>query len=223
MNSTPESSKLPRKKKYCILVADDHAIVRYGLRIMIKNLDSDIDVDEATDGKSTIAKLKSGTFDLLVLDINMPHTESFSLSAYLLREFPSVKVLIFTVNPELIFAIRFLRLGVHGYLLKNSDEPEIMDAIRAMMAGDIYIGSSLSNAISAELISSRSNNPFDSLSDREFEVTLQILKGYSVSEIAETLHLNRSTVGTHRSRIMKKLGVKNAIELISMAKKYNIL
>jgi len=223
MNSTPEPSTLPRKKKYCILVADDHAIVRYGLRIMIKNLDSDIDVDEATDGKSTIAKLKSGTFNLLILDINMPHTESFSLSGYLLREFPTLKVLIFTVNPELIFAMRFLRLGVHGYLLKQSDEPEIMDAIRAIMAGEIHIGSSLSNAISAELISSKSNNPFDRLSDREFELTLQILKGYSVSEIAETLHLNRSTVGTHRSRIMKKLGIKNAIELISVAKKYNIL
>ena len=214
---------LPRKKKYCILIADDHAIVRYGLKIMIKNFDSDFDVDEATDGESTITKLKSGVFNLLILDINMPHTESFSLSAYLLREFPTLKVLIFTVNPELIFAMRFLRLGVHGYLLKQSDEPEIMDAIRAMMAGDIYIGSSLSNAISAELISSKSNNPFDRLSDREFEVTLQILKGYSVWEIAETLHLNRSTVGTHRSRIMKKLGIKSAIELISMAKKHNIL
>lgn len=190
---------------------------------MVKNLDNDIDVDEAIDGKSIIAKLKTGKCDLLILDINMPHTESFSLSGYLLKEFPLLKVLIFTVNPALIFAMRFLRLGVHGYLLKASDEPEIIAAIRAVRAGDIYVGSSLSNAISAELISPQSNNPFDRLSDREFELTLQILKGYSVSEIAETLHLNRSTVGTHRSRIMKKLDIKNAIELISMAKKYNII
>ena len=190
---------------------------------MVKNVDIDIDVDEAIDGKTIIAKLKTGIFNLLILDINMPHTESFSLSAYLLKEFPSLKVLIFTVNPELIFAMRFLRLGVHGYLLKASDEPEIMDAIRTVMAGDVYVSLSLSNAIAAELINSQSQNPFNSLSDREFELTLQILKGYSVHEIAEILHLNRSTVGTHRSRVMKKLGITNAIDLINIAKKHNII
>jgi two-component system invasion response regulator UvrY len=224
MHSTPETSAPPpRQKKYCILIADDHAIVRYGLRLIVKNVDTDIDVDEAIDGKTIIAKLKTGMFNLLILDINMPHTESFSLSGYLLREFPSLKVLIFTVNPELIFAMRFLRLGVHGYLLKASDEPEIMAAIRAVMAGDKYVSLSLSNAIAAELINSQSQNPFNSLSDREFELTLQILKGYSVPEIAETLHLNTSTVGTHRSRVMKKLGITNAIELIHIATKYNII
>jgi two-component system invasion response regulator UvrY len=223
MQSTPETSAHPRQKKYCILIADDHAIVRYGLKLMVKNVDSDIDVDEAIDGNTIIAKLKTRIFNLLILDINMPHTESFSLSGYLLREFPSLKVLIFTVNPELIFAMRFLRLGVHGYLLKASDEPEIMDAIRAVMAGELYVSLSLSNAIANELINSQSQNPFNSLSDREFELTLQILKGYSVPEIAETLHLNRSTVGTHRSRVMQKLGITNAIELINMAKKYNII
>src|ERR1700722_15520997 len=179
MYSTPETSTPPRQKKYCILIADDHAIVRYGVKLMVKKVDIDIDVDEAIDGKTIIAKLKTGIFNLLILDINMPHTESLSLSAYLLKEFPSLKVLIFTVNPELIFAMRFLRLGVHGYLLKASDEPEIMDAIRAVMAGDVYVSLSLSNAIAAELINSQSQNPFNSLSDREFELTLQILKGYS--------------------------------------------
>jgi two-component system invasion response regulator UvrY len=225
MHSTPETSAPPHQRKYSILIADDHSIVRYGLKLIVKNVDNDIDidVDEAVDGKTIIAKLKTGVFNLLILDINMPHTESFSLSGYLLKEFPALKVLIFTVNPELIFAMRLLRLGVHGYLLKASDEPEIVAAIRTVMAGDKYISSSLSNAIATELISSQSQNPFDKLSDREFELTLQILKGYSVAEIAETLHLNTSTVGTLRSRVMKKLGITNAIELIHMAKKHNII
>ena len=212
-----------RQKKYSILIADDHAIVRHGLRLMIRNIDSAIFVDEALDGKTIIAKLKSEVFDLLILDINMPHTESFSLSGYLLKEFPSLQILIFTLNTELIFAMRFLKLGVHGYLLKESGEEEIKDAIRVLMAGKIYVSSSLLNAISAELINSHSQNPFERLTDREFELALQILRGYSVAEIAETLHLNRSTVGTHRSRVMKKLGITNTIELINMAKKYNII
>jgi two-component system, NarL family, invasion response regulator UvrY len=207
----------------CILIADDHAIVRHGLRLIVRNIGSDIFVDEASEGKSIIAKLKSGIFDLLILDINMPHTESFSLSGYLLKEFPSLRVLIFTVNTELIFAMRFLKLGIHGYLLKESGEQEIMDAIRAVIAGEIYVSSSLSNAVSAELINPKSQNPFDRLTDREFELTLQILKGYSAGEIAETLHLNRSTIGTHRHRVMKKLGITSTIELINMAKTYNIM
>jgi two-component system, NarL family, invasion response regulator UvrY len=223
MNINPEISNLPDQRKYSILIADDHPIVRHGLRLMIGSIDSEIVLDEALDGKSIIAKLKSGIFDLLILDINMPHTESFSLSSYLLKEFPSLRILIFTMNTEVNFAMRFLKIGVHGYLLKESAEQELGDAIRAVMTGETYISSSLSNAISAELIYPKSQNPFDRLSDRELELTLQILKGYSVTEIAATLHLNTSTVGTHRSRIMKKLGVAGTIELIRIAQKHHII
>jgi two-component system, NarL family, invasion response regulator UvrY len=217
--SPSQTEKIPLH----ILIADDHAIVRIGLKIMIKHINSAINIEEAVDGKSVIQKLKSGTFDLLILDINMPRTESFSLTGYLLKEFPALKILVFTINQELLFAKRFLKLGAHGYMTKKSGEPEIRQAIQKILEGQIYVSDLLSEIISNDLINHREDNPFEQLSDREFEVVLQILKGYTVSEIAETLHVNRSTVGTHKSRILNKLGLSNTLELHSVAKKHNIL
>jgi len=211
------------KKSLHILIADDHAIVRIGLKIMIRHINSGIYMEEAVDGNSVIQKLKSGTFDLLILDINMPRTESFSLTGYLLKEFPALKILVFTINQELLFAKRFLKLGAHGYMIKKSGEPEIRQAIEKILDGQIYVSDLLSEIISNDLINQKEDNPFERLSDREFEVVLQILKGYTVSEIAETLHVNRSTVGTHKSRILNKLGLSNTLELHSVAKKHNIL
>ena len=211
------------EKQLNILIADDHAIVRIGLKIMIKHINSEINIEEAGDGKSVIQKLKSGTFDLLILDIHMPRTEPFSLTGYLLKEFPALKILLFTINKELLFAKRFLKLGVHGYIIKQSGESEISNAIQKILEGQVYISDLLSEIISNDLINHKNDNPFEQLSDREFEVVLQILKGHSVSEIAETLHLNKSTVGTHKSRILNKLGLSNTLELHSLAKQYNVL
>jgi DNA-binding NarL/FixJ family response regulator len=206
------------KHPYRILLADDHGIVRIGLRLMIGNIDNNIHIEEAFDGLSVIAKLKTGGFDLLMLDINMPDTESFSLSAWLIKEFPSMRIIIFTMCQELTFAMRFLKMGVHGYVLKRSNEEEIKSAIRSVMNGRTYISDWLAQAISEERIAPKPKTPFDALSDRELEVTLQILRGSTVSRIADTLHLNRSTIGTHKSRIMKKLGITSTIDLFKLAK-----
>lgn len=211
------------EKQLNILIADDHAIVRIGLKIMIRQINSEINIEEAGDGKSVIQKLKSGTFDLLILDINMPLTEPFSLTGYLLKEFPALKILVFTINKELLFAKRFLKLGVHGYIIKQSGESEVRNAIQKILEGQVYISDLLAEIISNDVIKHTVNNPFEQLSDREFEVVLQILKGYSVNEIADTLHLNKSTVGTHKSRILNKLGLSNALELHSLAKQHNVL
>jgi DNA-binding NarL/FixJ family response regulator len=162
--------------------------------------------------------LKSGNFDLVILDINMPDTESFSLASYILQEFPSIRVMIFTMCKELSFAIRFLKLGVHGYLFKDAGEAEVQRAVQVVMSGNIYMGDWLAQAILEERIAPREISPFDRLSDRELEVALQLIKGLPISRIADTLHLNRSTIGSHKSRIIRKLKVTNTIELINLAK-----
>jgi DNA-binding NarL/FixJ family response regulator len=213
----------PHKGPSRILIADNHAIVRIGLKLMIGNLDQRIHTDEASDGESIIAKLKSSHFDLLIIDVNMPDTESFSLSAYLLKEFPSLRIMIFTTSQEAPFAIRFLKQGIHGYLLKGSEETEIESALRTVIQGKIYIGDWLAQAISEEQITPGTKTPFDVLSNRELEVTLQILQGNTIHKIAETLHLNRSTIGTHKSRVMKKLGVTTTIELIELARIHGLV
>ena len=224
MTRTPDPClPQPEKRTLDILVADDHAIIRIGLKVIIKNILGDVHIDEAIDGESVIRKLKSEPFDLLILDINMPRTEPFSLTNYLLNEFHMLKLLIFTVNQELNFAKRFLQMGVHGYVSKQSKQEELGWAIQKILAGQTYISEHLSEIISNELVSPKNDNPFMDLSDREFEVVLQILKGYSVNEIATTLHLNRSTVGTHKSRILKKLGLSNIMDLHSLAKRHNVL
>ena len=211
------------QKTHRILIADDHAIVRIGIRILIKNMDSNALVEEAVNGESVIRKLKTDDYDLLILDISMPRTESFSLTNYILKEFPSLKVLIFTINQEAFFAKRFLKLGVHGYMIKESKETEVQEAIRTILNGQIYVSDALSGILSDEVMGTHEENPFEKLSDREFELILQILKGYPVAEIADTLHLNKSTIGTHKSRIMKKLKLSNTIELMNLAKAHNII
>jgi two-component system invasion response regulator UvrY len=153
----------------------------------------------------------------------MPNTESFSLTSYLIKEFPTLKILIFTMTQEIFFAKRFLRLGVYGYMTKQSKEAEIKYAIQQILDGHIYISNLLSTIISDDLINNKKSNPFEDLTDREFEVILQILKGSTISEIAETLHINKSSVGTHKSRIMNKLKLSNTMELVSLARLHNIL
>jgi len=222
-NCIMRSILLPHKEPYRILVADDHVIVRIGLKQIISSLDHHLHIDEASDGASVIAKLNTGNFDLLILDINMPDTESLSLSAWLLKEFPLLRIIIFTMSQEPPFAIRFLKMGVHGYLLKESGETEIQSAIRTVMQGNVYVGDWLAQAISEEQVTPGAKTPFDALSNRELEVTLQILQGHTFRKISEILHLDRSTIGTHKSRIMKKLGVSSTIELINLARTHGII
>lgn len=224
MSSIPDRPlQQAEKAALNILVADDHSIVRLGLKILIRNIHSEVNIEEAMDGESVISKLQSAPFDLLILDINMPHTESFSLTSHLIKEFPTLKILIFTMNQEVLFAKRFLRLGASGYMTKHSKEPEIRYAIQQILDGQVYISDHLSRIISDDLINNKKSNPFEELTDREFEVILQILRGYSISEIAETLHINNSSVGTHKSRIMNKLGLSHPMELFSLARLHNIL
>jgi|SRR5579863_3652592 len=224
MNLTLSETQLPaEKKQLSILIADDHSIVRIGLKIIISQINSEINIEEATDGETVTRKVKSGAFDLLILDSNMPRTEPFSLTAWLLKEFPKMKILLFTINKELTFAKRFLKLGVHGYLIKQSGRYEITQAIGKIIDGEVYVSDLLLEIVPNDLINLNADNPFDLLSDREFEVVLQILKGYSVAEIAETLHINPSTIGTHKSRILRKLKLANALELYSLARTHRIV
>ena len=173
-----------------ILIADDHSIVRAGLKLLISSSIQNVTTDEAEDGEAVIGKMKSAPFDLLILDINMPHTESFSLTTYLLKEYPGLKIIIFTMNQELFFAKRFLKIGAHGYLNKYSKESEIKYAIQKVLGGKRYISDNLAEILSGDLTKKPKDNPFEDLSDREFEVVLQMLKGSSVSEIANTLSLH---------------------------------
>jgi len=205
-----------------VLLADDHLIVRIGLKNVIGRIDPAIRVDEVTSAESVISKLNSRNYHLLILDINMRHAEPFSLVTSIRRQFPALRVLIFTTTNELIFATRFLRLGVSGYLLKQSGEAETLTALTSLLSGKIYISDSLSRLMAGQSIGIKPN-PFESLTNREFEVVLQLLKGNSTAVIARELHMNKSTVGTHKNRIMRKLKVSTLVGLLERARESKIV
>lgn len=219
----PTSGEQLPDTPYRVLLADDHAVVRMGLKSIIGSIDKNIHLDEAAGGDAVIARLKSKVYDLVILDINLRRTESFSLIVYLRREFPLLKVLIYTANDEMVFGIRFMRSGVNGYLNKQSDEGEIVEAFEEVRAGRPYLSKSLCRQMYGYGRRGKPSTPFESLTDREFEVTLQILQGNSPEEIARILHLNKSTVATHKCRIMKKLEVDNQMDLLQLARRYGVV
>ena len=223
MNPLNQSVVTGETRTIRILIADDHSIVRVGLSVLIRNIANNVHIEEATDGDEVVKALRSASFDLLVLDMNMPNTESFSLTRYLRKEFPLLKILIFTINKEVFFAKRCLRLGVHGYVIKQGGEAEVKDAISTILRGYTYFSDTLIAIVSSELIGATRHNPFERLSDREFELVLQLLKGHTVSEVAGTLHMTESTVRTHKSRIMKKLKLSGPLSLMDLARQHSII
>lgn len=206
-----------------ILLADDHAIIRTGLKLFIANYIAHSDIDEAWDGDSAYQKIKEKDYQLIVLDINMPATDSLGLVSNIIALKPLSSILMFTMNPEDIYAKKYLQLGVKGYLSKSAPEHEIKKALDLVISGKRYMSPSLSNTLLEDAISNKVNNPFDSLSPREFEIVLHLIKGESSSKICEALDLQASTVGTYKSRLFSKLNCKNIIELNELAKLYNLL
>lgn len=205
-----------------ILIIDDHSIIRVGVSFLIRQDIPAASIDEANTGDAAVALLKKGTYDLVMLDINIPGTDTIDFVNYLLTATPQLNILIFTMNPEEWYGRRFLKMGVKGFLNKESPEEEIKKAIWAVLKGNRYISARLAQLISMDALEKRKENPFDELSNREFDVAMRLTRGDSVSAIAESLNLHASTVGTHKAHIFEKLGVHNVIQLADLARLYDV-
>lgn len=208
-----------------ILLADDHAIIRAGLKTYIQNIIPDSNIEEAFDGNSTFEKIKENDYALIILDINMPATDSFGLVGNILATKPESKILMFSMNSEEIFAKKYLNLGALGYLNKDASADEIKHAINNVMNNKRYMSSSLTQALTDSALGKKANNqnPFDLLSSRELEIVRHLMKGESVSQIGAYLNLHTSTVGTHKARILEKLNCKNVIEINELARLHNFI
>jgi two-component system, NarL family, invasion response regulator UvrY len=205
-----------------ILIVDDHSIIRVGITFLIKKDLPGAIVEEAKDGDMAGALLKKNSYGLMILDINIPGTDTINFIGYALTVQPALNILIFTMNPEEWYGKRFLKMGVKGFLNKESPEEEIKKAIFTVLKGSRYISANLAQLITAEALDKKEDNPFDELSNREFEVAMRLMKGDSVSSIAESLNLHASTIGTHKAHIFEKLGVQNIIQLADLARLYGI-
>jgi two-component system invasion response regulator UvrY len=207
-----------------ILLADDHVIIRAGLSIYIKNIIPHADVEEAGDGDSTFEMIKNDEYALIILDINMPATDSFGLLSNILAIKPKSKILMFSMNSEEIYAKKYLSLGALGYVGKDASSEEIREAIINVMNNKRYISPSLTQTLASSALGKKANNqnPFDLLSPRELEITRHLMKGETVSQISRYLNLHTSTIGTHKARIFEKLNCKNIIGVTELGRIHNL-
>jgi two-component system invasion response regulator UvrY len=197
-----------------ILVADDHGVVRKGLKqIMTESPEMTIAAEAAT-GQEALELARSGSFDLVILDIAMPGRSGLDILRELRTEAPSLKVIILSMYPEEQYAIRSLRDGASAYLTKGTSPEELMLAIRTVASGKKYITSSVADKLAAYVEDGSQRLPHDTLSDREMQILVLIGSGKQVSDIAEELNLSIKTVSTYRSRILLKMSMETNAQLI---------
>jgi len=206
------------------LLVDDHSIVRTGLKLLVQEFFAHSKIDEAYDGDSAFEKIKNNDYDLVVMDVNMPNTDSFGTLQTILAFKPSIKVIMFSMNDEDTYAKRYLKMGAMGYLRKDASGDEIIKAVSMVLNNKRYVSQELNEKLLTDLQSNhQSENPFDKLSPREFEIVQHLAYGNSVAEISQKLNLHTSTIGTHKARIFEKLACKNIIELNNLAKVHKVV
>lgn len=200
-----------------ILVADDHTIFREGLRRILESHTDVGCVDEARDSYEVLEKARGGGYDIILLDISMPGRGGLEALKQLKNELPNVPTLVLSMYPEEQYAIRALKAGASGYLTKESASDELFTAISQVSRGKKYISNSMANKLASAIFNDRGNKLHEDLSDREFAVLRMIGKGMTLRKIAEELCLSEKTIGTYRSRVLGKMGMKTNADLIRYA------
>lgn len=201
-----------------IIIADDHAIVRRGLKHIVLEEYADANVCEAADSNAVLNLLRAEPFDVVVLDITMPGRDGLEVLKEVKRDAPQVPVLMLSMHPEERFAVRALKAGANGYLTKESAPDELCVAIRKVLRGGKYISPSLAELL-AESVGQADQDASASeiLSDREYQVLRLIASGKTVSQVANDLMLSVNTISTYRTRILEKMNMKTNAELTRYA------
>lgn len=206
-----------------VLLADDHAIVRAGLKEILAETGDIVVAGEAANGQEVIAQVRTREFDVAVLDLSMPGRSGIELIRQVKSERPRLRVLVLTMHAEDQYAVRALKAGASGYLTKESAADQLVAAIRRIAAGGAYVTPETAERLALEASTPSATAPHARLSDREFQVLLMIARGASVTEIARALSLSVKTVSTHKSRILEKMGLANQAELIRYALEHKLL
>jgi DNA-binding NarL/FixJ family response regulator len=206
-----------------VLIADDHPVVRRGLRQML-DAEKDLSVvAEAKDGHEVIEQSARIAWDVAVLDYNMPGKGGIELVKELRRRYPERPVLVLSMYPEDRYALRLLKAGAAGYLNKESASDELVGALRKVAGGGRYVSAALGEKLAQAMAGDGDEPAYDKLSDREYQIMWLIASGKTVGEIARQLFLSPNTVSTYRTRIFAKLGVKNNSELMRYAIRHQLV
>lgn len=206
-----------------LLIADDHTIMREGLKRILDGIEDIQVIGEAIDGHDTITKLRSLSLDVLLLDLSMPGRSGVDLIHQVRNEFPKLPILILTMHEEEQYAVRAIRAGANGYLTKESAGTQLVTALRKVASGRPYISIEVAEQLAMSAMAGNTEVPHTALSDREFEVFQLLAKGKSITEIGELLHLSVKTVSTHKTRIMQKMGLNSISELVQYAMTHKLL
>lgn len=205
------------KKRIRVFLADDHAIVREGLKALV-NAQADMEViDEAADGRTARERLEKCHADIAVIDLSMPEMNGVQLTEWLTRECPKIKVVALTVHQDIGYLKRLIQAGAKGYVVKRAAAEELIRALRKVSAGETYVDPSLAGRfVEREIqVATHASGATDRpLTDREIEVARFIAQGYSNKEVASRLRISVKTVETHKARVMEKLGIQSRVELV---------
>ena len=200
-----------------ILIVDDHAVVRTGLRQILSEISDMTITDEACDAKEALDKIRTNDYSVVVLDIALPGKSGLDALKEIKSERPELPVLILSMYPEDQYAIRVLKSGAAGYMTKESAPEELVKAVRTVAGGKKYISPSVAERLASQLDFTGKKELHEMLSDREYQVLCMIASGKPPGEIAEELSLSVKTISTYRSRILEKMNLSNNAELTTYA------
>lgn len=206
-----------------ILLADDHAIIRDGLRQIFAET-GDLQVaGEAASGHEVLARVREADWDILLLDLSMPGKSGLELIKQIKTEKPRLPILVLSMHEPEQYAQRALRAGAAGYLNKDSDAPQLIEVVRKVARGGVFVGPEVAEQMARGLMPDAERLPHSLLSDREFQVFRLIAGGTAITDIARQLSLSVKTVSTHKTRIMQKMNLANHTELVRYALDHRLL
>ncbi len=209
------------QEQYRVLLADDHVLIRHGIRIILSSDESLRIVGEVSNGDELLELLETTAVDLLILDISMPKVSGIELTEILKSKYPDLKILVLTMHKNIRFLRRAIAAGANGYLVKSDTEQEIISAIRKIRQGATYISPCLENDFAEEMLDSyrnpSSSRAFKGLTKREKQVLGLVVEGMTSKQIAASLNLSPRTVDHHRASLLKKFEMNNSVDLVNFA------
>lgn len=205
-----------------IWLADDHTIVREGLKQLLQATPDLQVAGEACNGDEVLEAIRQGGFELLLLDMSMPGKSGIELIKQVRREAPALRILVLTMHEEHQYAIRAIRAGAAGYLTKESASAQLVSAIRRVAGGGAYISAEVAQMLALQAMPQTEAPLHTTLSDREYQVFQSLVAGQLVTDIAEQLHLSVKTVSTHKARLLQKMNMQSQAELVRYAVEHKL-
>lgn len=210
-------------KKIQLLVADDHAIIRDGLKQIFSDTDDIVVAGEAANGHEVMARVREQDWGAVLLDMSMPGRSGLDLIRQIKSEKPTLPILVLSMHNEEQYALRALRAGASGYLTKESDSELLIAVVRKVAAGGVYVSATLAEQMARERMPHADHLPHTLLSEREYQVFLMLVAGQGLTEIAASLSLSVKTVSTHKTHIQQKMGTTNSTELVRYALAHGLI